>query len=113
MFMVLYRFCFIFCIIISMVGCGINGQPLSPSEASATTQTESLFPFNSETDDKQDTHQNKRDYLSTSELEQMGYDYNANFGIENDTLDDVFERIKPKSSLLKKRAIIPLKRDYE
>lgn len=98
-----------------VVGCGIKGQPLSPSEVRSLGQKESLFPLN-DTGDKacntNDTHR-KKSYASIAQLEQVGYDYNANFGLENNNLDDVLERIKPKSALIKKRVIIPLRYGYE
>ena len=104
------------CVILVLItACGINGQPLSPSEVKLNSHNESILPFNNNNKKKSKKSDNKqsRSYLSIAELGQMGYDYNANFGLKNDNLEDVFECIKPKSALLKKRTAIPLKRDYE
>ncbi len=99
-------------IIIACTGCGINGRPLSPSEASALGKKETLFPLGDKREDSsEDIHSHrKKSYVPLAELYQSGGDYSANFGIQNNTLDDVFERIKPKSGILKKRAITALKR---
>ena len=72
---------------------------------------QSLFPLNN--DNNADTVQKKdtKNYVPTAELQQIGYEYSANFGVENDNLDDVFERIKPQSALAKKRIVIPLGRE--
>lgn len=91
--------------------CGIKGLPLSPSEVKSN-KDESLFPFNQEPPKDKTNGEGKKPYASISELEQIGYDYNANFGLENDNLEDSFERIKPKSALVKKRPIIPLGQSY-
>ncbi len=109
--MVLLRF--ILLVIMTVISsCGINGRPLSPSEASSLGKKETLFPLGDKGEDSSDdTHNHhKKSYATLSELEQRGSDYSANFGIQNDNLDDVFERIKPKSAILKKRAVTPLKR---
>lgn len=111
MMMLLLRF-FILNILIVVTGCGINGRPLSPSEASALGKKETLFPLGDKGEDSSEEahNQRKKSYATLPELDQSGGDYSANFGIQNNTLDDVFERIKPKSGILKKRAVTPLQR---
>jgi hypothetical protein len=88
-----------------VAGCGINGRPLSPSEASSLGKKETLFPLNSsDSDASQEAPQvQSQSYVRRNDLEQRGSNYSANFGLHNDTLNDIFERIKPKSAILKKR----------
>jgi hypothetical protein len=95
--------------------CGIRGNPVSPSEGALnTSKNQSLFPLNNETDinDSDNINGDKTEtalpYVPTGVLLQSGNDYNANFGVENDDLDAVFERIRPQSSIRKRRNIIPL-----
>lgn len=95
--------------------CGIKGNPVSPSEVALnTSKNQSLFPLNNETDINDsdnmngDTTETVLPYVPMGALLQSGNDYNTNFGVENDDLDAVFERIRPQSSIRKKRNIIPL-----
>jgi hypothetical protein len=97
--------------IIFLSACGIQGQPLSPSEVKQTEKKQSLFPLNNDNNSDAVQKKNTKNYVPTAELQQIGYEYSANFGVENDNLDDVFERIKPVSSLRKKRIVIPLGRE--
>lgn len=105
------------CIIISLLvtGCGIEGMPLSPSQVENNQDLGSHLPFGVEAQKKIDrqVQSKSKKYASIGELNQLGYDYEANFGLENQELEDIFERITPKSGQPQPRIILPLKRNFD
>lgn len=108
-----------------LAGCGIEGLPYSPSQDPQDTNLESLLPFGQTPLESQETTkvespilsqatenasdpsvQNKRKYIDIETLDNYGYHYDANFGLENDNLEDVFERLAPNSAYPRTREVI-------
>lgn len=100
----------IFFFVIFLSACGIQGYPISPSEAQLPKKNESLFPLEAESQADLTQPPPTKSYIDTGTLFQAGGFYSAGFGLENDTLDDVFERLKPKSARPKGRIVTPLNR---
>jgi hypothetical protein len=105
----LFKFSIFFSVIF-LSACGIQGYPISPSEAQLPKKNESLFPLETESQADLTQPPPTKSYIDTGTLFQAGGFYSAGFGLENDTLDDVFERLKPKSARPKGRIVTPLNR---
>jgi hypothetical protein len=95
-------------IMLGLCGCGIDGAPQSPAYKKSGNNFDALLPFGDQGEQSADDTQVKpqQSYTSIGDLERIGYHYNANFGLENDELEDVFERITPQSGQPRRRAAI-------
>jgi predicted small lipoprotein YifL len=99
----------IICVLVTTISaCGIKGNPISPSEAKLAPKNQSLFPLESQEKSNIADKTTKNTYVDTGTLFQAGGSYSTGFGLKNDNLDDVFERIKPKSAIRKNISIVKL-----
>jgi hypothetical protein len=86
--------------------CGIDGFPTSPSEKKQSDTFNALIPVGKQIQHKSSEQEIKKSYTNINELDILGFDYNANFGLENDELDDVFNRITPPAGQTKVKRVI-------
>lgn len=105
---------FLLCVSIILSACGIEGVPLSPAQVQQDKNHDTLLPFGKK-DVTENKNNNQKQFMSIAELNNVGHEYSANFGIENQELEDIFERIMPRSGQPRRRIVVPLRKmsDYE
>jgi|GEM_PF-6819129 len=96
---------FLLLIILSLnSACGIDSLPISPSENTSQDTFNALLPLGKQTTTvKKEKTPTEKQYTPLGALDRIGYEYSANFGLENDELDDMFIRLTPPSGQPRRR----------